>query len=495
MVQLPIPDDWQDGEYECVQILWPNSPKWMALLAGFITSPSRGRFWKETTGSIVDVQEIGRELDEINLPFMSCAGTEIIIHKEYVRQFAEAEESDFLMTLCGYNPKAFKIENGQLWVKDFCGEWVAIGSITATPGGEVPPIEEIPDPPPDGYDYATACSKVAKIAVTAYNILAQGVASIEGAAALDPYDFYQDMQDAVSGIDLSFNSVMNLFFLLPYANAFGVTGELLETGYIDWLKCHWVDVVSDGNQGITPDEYSAMKSVMTEALRSHRSDGAYSGFGKTMRGIWEHAIEAIGPKDVEKLSYWAQPVPGQDCDCPEEVDPNAPLAPNSNGWYWGRLLNGPITAIPHLPGGAFPYDTWGYPYAIDTAEHDVYGMRWSHQVLSAGSIVSMKRSNDPAPGIPYDFQFNQSNSGNIQWSGDFCMVAASLYSELFPASEYSNQWVFTGKVSDTIGAPVATQGARCLFTISAQVSNDQNPGSMQIYGYRLLHNINSPSHS
>lgn len=495
MVQLPIPDDWESGEYECVQILWPNSPKWLALLAGFITSPSRGRYWKGTTGSILEAQEIGRELDGINLPFMSCAGTEIIIQKEYIRQYIEAEESDFLMSLCGYNPKAFKIENGQLWVRDFCGEWVAIGSITATSGGEVPPIEEIPDPPPDGYTYSTACAKVSKIAVMAYNIVAQGVVSIEGAGALDPWDFYNDMNDAFQGIDLAFNDVMNLFFMLPYANAFGVTGELLETGYIDQLKCHWEELVSDGNQGITSDEYDAMKGAMKEALRAHRTDDAYSGFGQTMRNIWEHAIKSIGAKDVEKLSYWAQPAPGEDCACPEPFDPNAATDPDANGWYWSALMNGPVTAIPHLPGGSFPYDTWGYPYAAITADHDVYGMRWSHQVLVAGSIVSMKRSNDPAPGIPYDFRFSESNSGNLPWSGDFCMVADSLYASLFPASEYDNSWKFNDKVSSVIASPKATAGQKCIFTISAQVSNDNNPGSMQIYGFRLLHNVNSPSHA
>lgn len=80
-MKLPIPDDW-DGESWCKwAICWPESEKWEGILRGFVTLPHRGRTWDERTGSILDVQAIGREITESNLPLngvlMACNDTEL----------------------------------------------------------------------------------------------------------------------------------------------------------------------------------------------------------------------------------------------------------------------------------------------------------------------------------------------------------------------------------------------------------------------------------
>lgn len=72
MAVMPIPDDWDGDDWGCYVIEWPNSQKWLGILYGFVTTPLRGRFWDERTGTITDVQEIGREIEERNLDFMSC---------------------------------------------------------------------------------------------------------------------------------------------------------------------------------------------------------------------------------------------------------------------------------------------------------------------------------------------------------------------------------------------------------------------------------------
>lgn len=71
MAIMPIPDDWM-GEWECYVIEWPKSQQWESILLGFITTPLRGRYWDGRTGSIKDVQSIGREIEERNLDFMAC---------------------------------------------------------------------------------------------------------------------------------------------------------------------------------------------------------------------------------------------------------------------------------------------------------------------------------------------------------------------------------------------------------------------------------------
>lgn len=81
-MKFPIPTDW-DGESWCRwAVCWPDSEEWEGLLRGFLTLPQRGRTWDETTGSILDTQEIGREITALNLPLngviMSCNDVEMI---------------------------------------------------------------------------------------------------------------------------------------------------------------------------------------------------------------------------------------------------------------------------------------------------------------------------------------------------------------------------------------------------------------------------------
>jgi hypothetical protein len=75
-MKLPIPDDW-DGETWCRwAVCWPYSEKWMGIFRGLITQQQRGWLWDEKTGSILAIQEIGREITARNLPergvIMAC---------------------------------------------------------------------------------------------------------------------------------------------------------------------------------------------------------------------------------------------------------------------------------------------------------------------------------------------------------------------------------------------------------------------------------------
>jgi len=71
MPVFPIPDDWDGDDWACVIIEWPNSPQYMGLLRGLVTTPVRGRFWDGRTGSITDAQTVGLEIQERN-PVTSC---------------------------------------------------------------------------------------------------------------------------------------------------------------------------------------------------------------------------------------------------------------------------------------------------------------------------------------------------------------------------------------------------------------------------------------
>jgi hypothetical protein len=66
MPQMPIPQDWDGVEWGCFIVQWPASIQWQAILLGFVTTPSVGRFWDASTGIIIDAQDIGKEIVTLN---------------------------------------------------------------------------------------------------------------------------------------------------------------------------------------------------------------------------------------------------------------------------------------------------------------------------------------------------------------------------------------------------------------------------------------------
>lgn len=72
-MQNPIPFDWDGESWRRLCVCWPDSPQWLALLRGFITYATRGRAWDGSTGSIKDIQAIGWQIANNNLPLQEVA--------------------------------------------------------------------------------------------------------------------------------------------------------------------------------------------------------------------------------------------------------------------------------------------------------------------------------------------------------------------------------------------------------------------------------------
>lgn len=72
MAKTPIPDDW-DGSSWCEwAICWPDSELYEGLLRGLITSLTRGRYWDEETGEIINAQDVGFQILLKNIPLRGC---------------------------------------------------------------------------------------------------------------------------------------------------------------------------------------------------------------------------------------------------------------------------------------------------------------------------------------------------------------------------------------------------------------------------------------
>lgn len=381
-MKIPIPDDWNGEDWTCVRIEWPNSPIWIALLTGFLSLPSYGYYWDERSGIIRDVQAIGRELFDRNFPYNDCADCDdkppaVEPDKVFVGEVVSEFERILAMSLCGYNPKAFKIEGGNLYVRDFCGDWVLIGALSG--GGEVLPDDPPIDPPPGGIGSGTACSKAQKMSVLLANVInvAFNVGDLDADFVWGWYDFADNVRNAFANINFGDVDLYNLYYYIVALETAGLENETESDDIRQSLACAWEPLLTDGDAGISSTEYEQMKTTLSNVLRNVVGDSAHSGFGQTMRYAWERAFSSIGANDVKKITTGLISTGLEDCSCPDLTPDTTP--PVTGDWYLGAPINlGQFSADDdryNSPEGTFNH-CW-------TAEHGVYGVAVEYVVVNA----------------------------------------------------------------------------------------------------------------
>lgn len=199
MPQLPIPDDWNGEDWLCLQVQWPDSVKYRAILAGFLSYLGRGRAYDAQTGSITDAQEIGWAIFDRNMPMTPCAGRddeESPIEQPSIGElpcdwcYEGVNEECSEMTCC---IDALEWRNdGELWYRQ-CGKWYLVEGGKGYP---VLPDDDIKEAPDEETANDWACSKATVIAEKLWQIAQY---------ALDHYNdlnFIWAIQDNV-GLDLS----------------------------------------------------------------------------------------------------------------------------------------------------------------------------------------------------------------------------------------------------------------------------------------------------
>lgn len=414
-----------------------------------------------------------------------CSGGETIVKTVTETVFAGGVcwLEDLPMSLCGYNPKAFKIENGSLWVRDFCGDWVEIGSLTNEP--ELPPVTDLPDPPPDGYEDSTACAMADALAKMVCDIVQESFDEITNALdAIALWDYYNDMNAAFREIDLAYGDLINMWAGTVAVNAAGLEIEATDPLCREWLRCYFTDNITARNDGITEAEYNACINETDAALKNQFPKGSYEGFGNTIRDIYHSAIKAIGPMDAQKITYYAQPDAAISCGCP--VIEEGIIGPTVNGWYLGEEMTFTVAC-----NGGFSYTPAPFRQYL---EHDVYGVWFRYEHMDANPINNLKRYNScmtPAP----DYCFTQSNSDTHAIDTDYCQMGNAAYADMSPLLDNPSLDQTIPKYSDVVASPVATAAQVVEHVLSGQ--RQGNEGEYVIIKFRLryLHNNGSPSHT
>lgn len=310
-MKVPIPQDWNGESWTCVQVQWPNSPEWVAILTGFISVPGSGRFWDGKTGIITDTQSIGEEIWDKNWPFVSCGDVDPTPPDQNTIHclIGSAEtgiNEDTAMSLCGYNPNAFKIEDGVLWVRDFCGEWVAIGAL-ASPNEDPPPnIWDDVDPTPDFY----ACGKVEYI-IDQFILLSN--------AAWDnwtnPFTIEGAMRNAVtSAVNLERAHCYEWMALLATVSLVAQKSDFNDATAVQNAKCVALGTVAATGVG-TDGEVDAVVGALAAAFNNEI--GAISELPWAV--YWGFVRDTFGRKDCRLLLSLGATNGAADCEC---VDPD-----------------------------------------------------------------------------------------------------------------------------------------------------------------------------
>lgn len=131
--ELPIPPDL-DPEFGCYAIRWPISVEWRSFLLGFFDSMQFGPTWDPSTGSLIDVLAVGREIffqnQDLEEVLLTCGNID-----ELVSAIATASATATSSSGCG------ACDSGSRGVGQ-----------EAPPANEEPLLDDGIEPPPEGYD-------------------------------------------------------------------------------------------------------------------------------------------------------------------------------------------------------------------------------------------------------------------------------------------------------------------------------------------------------
>ncbi len=317
MPQFPIPNDWDGETYECYMIEWPFSVQWNGLLRGLISTPTRGRFWDGSTGSIKDIQAVGEKILERN-PVTTCEDlvTEMMLLRLAVQNMdinstaqiaiqtniennidivstaistSLAAQSNAMIVANNINATAEAVAFA--WSQSMAKNLIGVTIINNTQA-QFRPIEVGVDSPPEAAEEAPTGITATLEPVDVTNICRRAYWIV--ANALDFFNYMEKQRQSLASTTLGLMGVVadGLFvagvradpvsrrFLIPAAAILGFTHNIL-TLYRenidpllllnDWMNARYEDIVCSLAQGIESLED-------TDALRERVLASAI-GFG------------------------------------------------------------------------------------------------------------------------------------------------------------------------------------------------------------------------
>jgi hypothetical protein len=460
-MQLPIPDDW-DGGWVCVQVDWPDSIEYIALLAGLLSMLARGRLYDERTGSVIDAQAIGRDVWARNWPLRMCAGGGDTIDVDDERVYgAIAALGDMLMPAVNGQIIGVEWRGCELWVRTYpCCEWQLVGQPCDS--------TDIEDPSwPEDSTYS-ACGKAYAVVDAMYTI-AQGVWDNKDGPLYWQHAIDGSIDGLLAGVDVD---NQGLLALLNGARALDDTyteDDMFDADLRQQYLCRVSPLLSDDATGMSIEQYDQVRTAINQV------------YPDAVRVWWQDALGAIGARNLSTLAAAAATDTSRDCSCP---DPSTgATTPDASGWYLSA-----------------EYDVYTVTYTNDsgaerhllvdvTPEHDVFGAVWTHEV--SGLNYKIMDANTLVPTIQ---DWGLDTSGNeTGYKSRVSWGPSALWDIVYGSGAYYH--LGEGNLDSTTPGAPATAGTGGNRQGIAAESVFNHGGTITVSKLRLLHNINSPSHA
>jgi hypothetical protein len=294
-MKVPIPSDWNGEDWRCIQVQFPDSPEWSGLLVGLLTLLTRGRYWDEDTGRIVDAQKIAWEIFNRAYPFVSCDGGDIPCPEPetiFCYSGSDEDEEDE-MAGCTLPYGSIKVIDGVLSYKT-CDGFVPVEGFAELITD--PPI----DPPIVDEDTDYGCNKAHGMSTVFTPDLKLGVVAM---AAVGANLRASVLRTTLPQHNISWAEALSVaqYFDLDIS---GNTDLATDDDLLQKLACAWSPGLLDTST-LTEAEYLGLQNLTKSQYAI-----AQANFINAM-------VYALG---YSPFSYWANIYHDTvaDCDCPEE---------------------------------------------------------------------------------------------------------------------------------------------------------------------------------
>lgn len=343
------------------------SSEWVKHIAGVLQRLERADAW---TGTSEDIQRaisnVERMLVQLGQPHDDCIDVETITVietvietvVEYIGGCAGIEDDMGCVSI----PDLIKIENGVLYGRNSCCEWVEIGPIGSSVSE---PIVEVPyDDPTTPY---SACGKASSLIDTAAAIVQTAIDNRSNIAGWE-----YALRSAAPGVTLGRTEIWALLPQLAILDGGVSESQIINDDLVQEAKCKaWPGMDTSTGAG-TDDEVTYVFNSIKSAIASQNSPASTT----LIWGVWERVGTMIGSNDRKLLLSMGAQDFDADCACPDEDV--LPVWLEYDDWY--AVLdfrnNLPLGITLATSNGNTIITSRGAEVEADTAGSEVCGIAW-----------------------------------------------------------------------------------------------------------------------
>lgn len=324
-MKVIIPSDWDGETWTCVQIQWPYSVEWLAVLNGLLSQAMRGRLWDEKTGSVVDVQEIGKEIWARNKPFVICQDCDDGEQEPTVIYLSDGsmgddDEMGQVVTEIKAIPGGIRVYYGHCCYEDFLCCDIA-------PTGD-PGDDWSLDDPGDETQVFYPCGKVSSLIDALDAMMVTGLQYYTS-----PVEFVGKVKDAVPAVDMTTSYLYLLLFDFASITKLVSNETIRNDDMVSAMKCAAARVASATAESDITEFESVIQAVQNAIFNSVGDYGAAT----LVWTLWEQCYQSIGALDCVLLLKLGAEDSTADCTCDQPIETSSiyfdggMTGPNSQG--------------------------------------------------------------------------------------------------------------------------------------------------------------------